>query len=161
METGDRAISTNSGSEKVPTMKRRFKVTVNGRDFDVEVEDLDGGASSSVAAPAPSRKAPPSGAPMAPASQKPLQGAVAPAPVKAASHASDNQPGWITCPMTGKILKISVKVGDVVKAGDVVAVLEAMKMESSICAPAAGRIEEIAVVEGTVVDSDTRLIRCV
>jgi len=61
----------------------------------------------------------------------------------------------ITCPMVGKIVKVDVKVGDKVGEDDQVAILEAMKMEMPIVAPAAGTIKEILVEAGQEVEADT------
>ena len=63
----------------------------------------------------------------------------------------------VESPMPGKILSISVKVGDSVKEDQEIAVLEAMKMENSICATASGKITEIAVSAGAMVDSGQKI----
>jgi biotin carboxyl carrier protein len=57
--------------------------------------------------------------------------------------------GTVTAPMTGKILSVKVKKGDQVKLGQVVCVLEAMKMENEITAPKAGTVQEVCVSEGS------------
>ncbi|OPY03218.1 MAG: Glutaconyl-CoA decarboxylase subunit gamma [Syntrophorhabdus sp. PtaB.Bin047] len=61
----------------------------------------------------------------------------------------------VTCPMVGKIVKVDVKVGDKVAEDDQVAILEAMKMEMPIVAPAAGTVKEIFVEAGQEVEADT------
>jgi acetyl-CoA carboxylase biotin carboxyl carrier protein len=61
----------------------------------------------------------------------------------------------VTCPMVGKIVKVDVKVGDKVAEDDQVAILEAMKMEMPIVAPAAGTVKEILVEAGQEVEADT------
>ncbi|NLT22006.1 MAG: biotin/lipoyl-binding protein [Syntrophorhabdus sp.] len=61
----------------------------------------------------------------------------------------------VTCPMVGKIVKVDVKVGDKVNEDDQVAILEAMKMEMPIVAPAAGTVKEILVEAGQEVEADT------
>jgi biotin carboxyl carrier protein len=66
--------------------------------------------------------------------------------------------GAITAPMAGKIISVKVKKGDVVKAGAVVCILEAMKMENEIIAPKAGTVQEISVSEGTPVNEGNVLI---
>ena len=105
---------------------KRFQVTVNGNVYEVEVEELAGGASVTptpvVSAPQPAAKSP---------AVKKSSGAVGGTKVEA--------------PMPGVILDIRVKEGDKVKEGDVVAILEAMKMENEIVAPAAGTITSINV----------------
>jgi len=60
----------------------------------------------------------------------------------------------VTVPMVGKIISVSVKVGDRVKEDDQVAVLEAMKMEMPIVAPVAGRVKEIRVAPGQEVEAE-------
>ncbi len=59
----------------------------------------------------------------------------------------------IEVPITGKIISVEVKVGDVVKEGDVICFIEAMKMENPILAPVAGKITEIKVSVGEVVEA--------
>ena len=116
---------------------RKFNVTVNGVVYEVEVEEVDGVATSApVAAPAAAPVAPKAAAPAAPK-----------APAKAGSVT-------IKAPMPGTILKINVKVGDAVKKGDVVCVLEAMKMENEIFAPADGTVASVNVAQGASVNSD-------
>ena len=61
----------------------------------------------------------------------------------------------VTCPMVGKIVKVDVKVGDKVNEDDQVAILEVMKMEMPIVAPAAGTVKEILVEAGQEVEADT------
>jgi biotin carboxyl carrier protein len=65
--------------------------------------------------------------------------------------------GAVTAPMTGKIVKVKVKKGDQVKAGQVLCVIEAMKMENEISAPRAGTVREVNVAEGTPVNEGERL----
>jgi len=64
----------------------------------------------------------------------------------------------VTCPMVGKIVKVDVKVGDKVGEDDQVAILEAMKMEMPIVAPAAGTVKEILVEAGQEVEADTVIV---
>jgi biotin carboxyl carrier protein len=130
-------------------MSKRYRVTVDGTSYDVTVEDL-GGASApvSVAAPAPSA-APAAPAPVAPA----------PAPASAPAPAPSAEGGTvIEAPMPGKILRVSVSVGTAVKAGDVLLILEAMKMENEISAPSAGTVKEIRAREGDSVNSGDTLV---
>jgi biotin carboxyl carrier protein len=60
----------------------------------------------------------------------------------------------VTVPMVGKIVSVSVKVGDKVKEDDQVAVLEAMKMEMPVVAPAAGTIKEVKIAPGQEVEAE-------
>lgn len=114
------------------------KVNVNGIDYDVEIED----APASAAAPAAASAGTASPAPATPAS--------APAaPAAPAAAAAPAGPAKKVCsPLPGVILSVNVAVGDKVKAGDKVAVLEAMKMENDIEAESDGTITAIHVQKG-------------
>ena len=117
---------------------KNYRVTVNGVAYDVIVEEADGAAvSAPVAAPAPVAKPAPAAKPAAAG--------------KAGSVA-------IKAPMPGTSLKRNVKVGDSVKSGDVVCVLEAMKMENDICAPQDGVVSSIEVAQGASVATDAVLV---
>lgn len=129
-------------------MSRKFRISVNGKSYDVDVEELGAGSApvapivAPVAAPAPVAVA-------APAAAKPVASA---APVAAGA-------GSIAAPMPGKILKILVQQGAAVTAGQQVLVLEAMKMENEIYAPVAGTVTQIACKEGDSVNTgDTMLV---
>lgn len=122
---------------------KRYQVTVNGNTYEVEVEELQGGASAQ-----------PQAAPKAAPVAAPKVAAPAPkAPAPAASAAVPTGANTVTAPMPGTILDIKVSQGQDVKEGDVVAVLEAMKMENEIVAPAAGKISSINVNKGASVES--------
>lgn len=108
---------------------RNFLVNVNGTSYQISVEEIDGKA-----APAPAA------APAAPA----------PAPVAAADKT-------VSAPMPGNILSVSVKPGDVVKSGDTLMILEAMKMENEILAPADGTIDQVFVQKGSTVETGAAL----
>lgn len=109
---------------------KRFNITVNGKAYDVAVEEVTGGTPVSVPA-APVQTA----APAAPA-----------APVSTGGTA-------VTAPMPGTILDVKVNVGDTVTEGQVLMILEAMKMENDIVAPAAGKVAAINVKKGDSVNS--------
>ena len=123
----------------------KYKVTLNGRTYEVEVEAgkamlLDEyEAIVPTAAPAAPAAAP---APVA-------APAAAPAPAAAAPVAGEA----VTAPMPGNILKVNVTAGQAVKEGDVLVVLEAMKMENEISAPQDGTIASVNVRKGDVVNS--------
>lgn len=110
---------------------KKFNVTVNGNSYEVEIEEV-----KSAAAPAP--KAAPAAAPSAPA---PKAAPAAPAAAPAGGTS-------IAAPMPGKITKVIASVGQTVKAGDVVLILEAMKMQNEITAPAAGTVKAVNVEVG-------------
>ncbi len=118
---------------------KKFQITVNGNTYEVEVADLGGAVSAPVAAPKAPKAAAPAAAP-APAS-------AAPAPVAIADGET------VEAPMPGKIFKVLKKVGDTVAEGDVVMILEAMKMENEITTGVAGTVKQIPVAEGQAVNS--------
>ena len=117
-------------------------VTVNGVAYNVTVEEGTG-APAAAAAPV----AAPAAAPAPPAAPAP-----AAAPAGAAGAVS------VTAPMPGNILDVKVKAGDSVKAGDILLILEAMKMENEISAPQDGTIASVNVRKGDVVNSGDLLI---
>ena len=118
-------------------MSRVFNVTVNGATYEVEVEEV--GAGAATAAPV---AAAPVAAPKA-----------APAPKKAAAKSGAAGSVKITAPMPGKILDVKVAAGATVKRGEVIAILEAMKMENEIVAPQDGTIASIETSKGAAVET--------
>lgn len=115
---------------------KKYNITVNGTAYEVEVEELGGVAAVSNAAPAPRVEKPKS----------------APKP-KAAGGA-----GAVQAPMPGTILSVDVKVGDTVKAGAILCILEAMKMENELVAPVDCTIKEIHISKGDTVANGDLLI---
>lgn len=116
---------------------KRFNVTVNGTSYDVVVEEVGTeGAAPVVSAP------------------------VAPKPAAAPKAAPAGKAGAtvIKAPMQGNLIKINVKPGDSVKKGDVLCVLEAMKMENDIMAPADGVVVTVDAVKGSSVPTDAVLL---
>lgn len=134
-------------------MTRNFNVTVNGETYSVEVEELkaDGSvATQSVSRPTPVSKPAPKAA--APAKKAPKAAPkAAPKPVAAGASTID-------APMPGTILDIKVKEGDLVKEGQVVVILEAMKMENELMAPADGVIASVNVEKGASVNPGEVLV---
>ncbi|MDR2528884.1 MAG: biotin/lipoyl-binding protein [Synergistaceae bacterium] len=128
-------------------MSAKYKVTVDGTAYTVEVEELGGGSSftpvARAAAPAPTA-AP--ATPVAPAVPAP-----AAAPVAAGAAV-------IEAPMPGKVLDVKVSVGASVKNGDLVLLLEAMKMENEIFSTASGTVKEVRVKSGDSVNTGDVLI---
>ena len=124
-------------------MSNKYRVVVDGTAYTVEVESLGAGAAmpapvaAPAAAPAPAAPAAPAPAPAAPA---------APAPVAEGANT-------VTAPMPGKILSLKVNVGDTVNNGDLVLLLEAMKMETEVFATASGKVTEIRVKGGDSVNT--------
>ena len=137
----------------------KYQVKVDGKVFEVEVEKIGGGYASltpgsltaAPAAPvAPVAPAPQAAAP-APAPAAPAAPAPAPAAAPAAGGAGD-----VVAPMPGTVLKVNVNNGDTVASGDVILILEAMKMENEIVAPCAGTVT-LNVKAGETVDTDAVL----
>ena len=107
---------------------KKYKVNVNGTAYEVEIEEMTGApAAAPVAAPA------------------------AAAPVAAGAGES------ITSPMPGNILAVNVAAGDMVKKGQVLMILEAMKMENEIMCPCDGTVASVSVTKGAAVESGTLL----
>ncbi len=143
---------------------RTFNVFVEDDYYEVAVESLDGAPMVSYVQAAPAQAAAPAGVPSAPAAPAPAAPAPAaapptppPAPAKpvaaapatpapTAAASADGTP--MTAPMPGMIVSIEKNVGDAVKKGDTVVVLEAMKMENSLPAPVDGTIQAIQCKQG-------------
>ena len=119
----------------------KYKVTLNKRTYEVEVEAGEAMLIDEYEAYAPAPAAAPAAA--APVAAAP---AAAPAPVPAAASLAAGE--VVKSPMPGNILKINVSQGQTVKEGDVLIVLEAMKMENEIVAPKGGTVAQIAVSKG-------------
>lgn len=114
----------------------KYRITVEGKTYEMDVELI--GVNGAVAAPVAKAAAPVAAAPKA-----------APAPVAAKPAAVGS--GSVVAPMPGTILKVLKATGDSVKAGEVVLILEAMKMENEITAPVDGTIESLSLTEGSTV----------
>lgn len=106
---------------------KKYRVNVNGTVFEVEIEEMTGAPAAPAAAPAPAAPAAPAGG------EK------------------------ITAPMPGTILAVNVTNGSAVKKGDVLMILEAMKMENEIMAPCDGSVTSVSVTKGASVESGTLL----
>ena len=121
---------------------KNYRITVNGTSYEVSVEELAGGAAP-VAAPV-------AAAPVA----APAPAAAPAAPAPAAGGAGSVK---VSSPMPGKILAVKANVGDSVKKGQVILILEAMKMENEVVAPEDGTIASIDVTVGSSVESGDTL----
>ena len=127
----------------------KYKVTLKGKTYEVEVNQGEAMLLDEYEAYAPAPAAVP--APAAPAAA-PAAPAAAPAPVAAAAGEQ------VLSPMPGTIVKINVKAGQAVKSGEVLAVLEAMKMENEIMAPHDATVVQVLVDVGSKVDTGTPII---
>ncbi len=129
-------------------MRKKFKVVINGKEYVVEVEELGENVSQTQAVQA-----------LAPVqvSQPAVQPVSAPQ-VSQSVSASQSVEGAVSAPMPGKILDIKVSVGEQVKKGQVLMILEAMKMENEIVAPKDGTVKEIKVSVGDTVNRGDPLI---
>ena len=87
-----------------------------------------------------------------------VNGAAAPKPAAAPKKSGAAGAVSVKAPMPGNIIKVNAKVGDSVKKGDVLIVLEAMKMENDICAPEDGTVASIEVAQGATVETDALLV---
>ena len=135
-------------------MIKKFRITVNGETFEVEVEET-GAEGSVVSQPVARTTAPVAPAPRAAAAPAPR--AAAPAAPRPASGGAAGA-GSVTAPMPGTILDVKVSVGDQVKAGQTVVILEAMKMENEIGAPQDGTVKEVRVQKGAAVNPGDVLV---
>ena len=123
----------------------KYVVTLNGKNYEVEVEETDAVITADTdAAPA---------APVAAAA--PAAPAAVPAPAAAPAAAAHGQK--VLSPMPGTILSVNVSVGSAVKAGEVILILEAMKMENEIVAPCDGTVKQLAVQKGSTGATDALL----
>lgn len=128
----------------------KYKVTLNGRTYEVEVEAGKAMLLAEYEAVAPAAPAAPAAAPAAAPVAAPAAAPAAPA-VTGAGEA-------VKAPMPGTILKVNVTQGQAVKAGEVLCVLEAMKMENEIMAPKAGTVTQVVVSKGASVDTGAPLV---
>lgn len=122
---------------------KKFKVTVNGKAYEVEVEEMGG---APAAAPAPQVAAAP--APAAPAPTPAAAPAPAATPAPAVGGPIPEGAITVKAPMPGKISVLKAEAGKAVKRGDIILVLEAMKMQNDITATADGTLHEIRVNPG-------------
>ncbi len=133
---------------------KKYNVTVNGVLYEVMVEEATGTPAAYVPAAAPAPSVQPTAPAPAVAPAAPAQSAQPAAPKSSAGAGSIK----VSAPMPGTILKLAVKVGDSIKAGDLVCVLEAMKMENEIFASEGGTVQSVDVAQGASVNSGDTII---
>lgn len=130
----------------------KYKVTLNNRTYEVEVEEGKAMLVNEYEAYAPAAPAPVAAAPVAAA---PAAAPAAPAAPAGAALAAGEV---VKSPMPGNILKINVSQGQKVNEGDVLIVLEAMKMENEIVATKSGTVAQIVTAKGAVVETGAPLV---
>lgn len=124
----------------------KYVVTLNGKNYEVDVTECDA-VITSVA---------PAAAPVAPVAA-PAAAPAAPAAAPAAPAAATAEGTQVVAPMPGNILAVNVTPGQAVKEGDVMFILEAMKMENEIVAPVSGTVKQVLASKGSVVETDAVL----
>lgn len=127
----------------------KYKITLNDRVYEVEVEEGKAMLLDEYEAVAPVAAAP-AAAVAAPAAEA--------APAAAAAPAVTGAGEAVSAPMPGTIVKVNVTAGQAVKAGEVLCVLEAMKMENDITAPKAGTVTQVVAAKGASVSTGDALI---
>ncbi len=128
----------------------KYKITLNNKVYEVEVEKGEAILAAEYDAAAPAAPAPVVVAAPAPVAAAPAAAPAAPA-VTAAGET-------IAAPLPGKVVKIAVKQGDAVKTGDILVIIEAMKMENEIVAPHDGTVAQVVATVGATVESGAALV---
>ena len=130
----------------------KYKITLKGTTYEVEVEKGEAMILDEYEAKSPVPPAPVAAAPVAVAAAPVAAAPAAAAPATVAAGTP------VTSPLPGNIFAIKVKEGDAVKAGDVLIVIEAMKMENEVCAPSDGVVKQIVVSKGALVATGDTLV---
>ncbi len=137
---------------------KKFNVTVNGKSYAVEVEEVgsaQGSFTYTPVQPSPAVQAPAASPQPAPAPQAAMAPKSAPAPKAPAGPVSGE---LLTAPMPGTILDIKVSEGQTVKAGELILILEAMKMENEIVSPKDGVVNKIHTSKSSTVSTGEPLV---
>ena len=129
----------------------KLKITVHGVAYEVDVEVLDAEHDFLQASPLPAMAPPAGAAPMAAPATAPAPRPVGPAPAAGGE-------GGVISPIAGTVLEIKCKVGDEVKNGQELLVIEAMKMETAISAPRDGKVKAVPVAAGDSVRENELLV---
>ena len=130
----------------------KYKITLKGTTYEVEVEKGEAMILDEYEAKSPVPPAPAAAAPVAVAAAPVAAAPAAAAPAAVAAGTP------VTSPLPGNIFAIKVKEGDAVKSGDVLIIIEAMKMENEVCAPSDGVVKQIAVSKGAMVATGDTLV---
>ncbi|MBO5340282.1 MAG: pyruvate carboxylase subunit B [Oscillospiraceae bacterium] len=133
---------------------QNYRLTVNGKNYEVSVA-VGNAPAASAAAPAAAAPAAPAAPVAAPAPVAPKAAAPAPAAPAAAVDAGETA---VNSPMPGNVFKVECSVGQSVNAGDILVILEAMKMEIEVTAPCAGTVKAISAAVGSAVNTDDLLV---
>jgi glutaconyl-CoA/methylmalonyl-CoA decarboxylase subunit gamma len=142
-------------------MIKKLRVTVDGVSYDVIVELFDEGGASAGGAAAPAEQAPSAVLSAPPLASTPAAiaapASVAPAPAPAPAAAAG--PGDVPSPLSGRVTAVVVAPGQTVKEGDHLLTLEAMKMNTFVFAPRGGKVAELRVAVGDVVEENQVLVK--
>jgi glutaconyl-CoA/methylmalonyl-CoA decarboxylase subunit gamma len=136
---------------------KKFNVTVDGQTYTVFVEEI--GEQTAAPAGVPAQAALPREAPVVPEQAAPPRPSAVPAPAQGGPGPAAG--GGVPAPMPGSIIELKVREGDTVKKGDVLLILEAMKMENEVTAPRGGTVTRILVKKGDTVNSGDPLLEIV
>ena len=140
----------------------KYVATLNGKRYEVEIERVEEyrpltAAEIALGVTAPAK--PVVAAPVEKVAPAPAAAPVAPAPTPAApAPAASGNGETVVSPLPGTVLDVKVNIGDTVKLGQVVVVLEAMKMETEVVAGCDGTVESILIKKGDAVDTDAALV---
>ena len=140
----------------------KYVATLNGKRYEVEIERVEEyrpltAAEIALGVTAPAK--PVVAAPVGKVAPAPAAAPVAPAPTPAApAPAASGNGETVVSPLPGTVLDVKVNIGDTVKLGQVVVVLEAMKMETEVVAGCDGTVESILIKKGDAVDTDAALV---
>ncbi len=128
----------------------KYRITLNGRIYEVEVERGEAMLLDEYEAKAPVPSVP---VPAVPVPAAPVPAAPPPAPAQAMAAGTP-----VTSPLPGNVLALKVNAGDAVKAGQLLVLIEAMKMENEVLAPCDGVVKQVAVTKGQVVATGDLLL---
>lgn len=129
---------------------KKFRLKVNGKEYEVELEEIDENTENNLLQKIKEKIATP-----LPDINEKLEKSK---DQKSLKHSKTTNLTEVTSPMPGNILSVKVKIGQQINEGDVVCILEAMKMENEICAPKSGIIAEIYITENKAVSAGDALV---